>query len=332
MPYRVIANSSQIADGTIDRMALVAEALKNAPNAFAILNEDGQIVGPIIVRAGTAAELDALTLDMGEIAYATDTGRWRMGDGATAGGLVLQPHEQNTDTGTANESFQVNSGSNTQAEGPPGGNLQSGMTNVQSGLFCAQSGGDNTQKDVALYSAQSGRYNVQAGTSGLQFGERADDEYRAVDKAGWSLAFTHGGGRFAVDGDAQNMRFVLREEVTHNDAAWYLLRINSVYNGRLYMPVDSVWTFRALVVGTTQGCAKAFSYIVEGCIENDGGVTTVHAATVTTVHEDDADFDCQVVTDANDDFQIQVQDSTSGGDTVRWVATVDVAQVRYGAA
>lgn len=55
-----------------------------------LLDEDGHLVGPIIVRTATAAELDALTLGAGELAYATDTGVWRLGDGSTAGGVGLQ--------------------------------------------------------------------------------------------------------------------------------------------------------------------------------------------------------------------------------------------------
>lgn len=49
-----------------------------------MLNASGQLVGPVINRAGTAAELAAVVPAAGEVAYETDTGRVLMGDGSTA--------------------------------------------------------------------------------------------------------------------------------------------------------------------------------------------------------------------------------------------------------
>jgi len=265
-----------------------------------------------------------------------------------AADAVSKKHSQNTDTGTTNGSFQVNSGG--QTSGPGTSSFQCGRYNEQSGSNNTQFGSNNTQSGYFSFNNiqsgyynnqsgynnnqsgdnndQSGYNNEQSGDNGLQFGHHTSDEY-AEDTA-WDMAFTHGGGRFAADGDAQNMRFVVRKEETHSSDTWRSLLIDA--SSRLVLPVDSAWTFKASVIGMTAGCAKVLSYTIEGCIENDGGTCTVHTATVTTIHEDDSDFDCQVVTDTNDDLQIQVRDSTSGGDTVRWVASVDVIQVKYAAA
>jgi hypothetical protein len=51
------------------------------------LNDDGELVGPIILRKDTAANLAGVTLSQGEIAFETDLERLLAGDGATAGGF-----------------------------------------------------------------------------------------------------------------------------------------------------------------------------------------------------------------------------------------------------
>ncbi len=55
-----------------------------------ITGNDGsieQINGKWVPQSGTATEINAITLDAGEIATTSDTGEIRLGDGATAGGI-----------------------------------------------------------------------------------------------------------------------------------------------------------------------------------------------------------------------------------------------------
>lgn len=58
---------------------------KDQPSGYAGLNGDGNIVGPIILRTGTASGIDAITLPSGELAICTDTLELRIGN-LTAGG------------------------------------------------------------------------------------------------------------------------------------------------------------------------------------------------------------------------------------------------------
>ena len=46
---------------------------------------------------------------------------------------------------------------------------------------------------------------------------------------------------------------------------------------QMLIATDTVWTFDVLVTGTMQGCAESWSYGLVGCIENDGGATTMLA-------------------------------------------------------
>ena len=141
--------------------------------------------------------------------------------------------------------------------------------------------------------------------------------------------YAHGGGQWVVDGDAQFSRFVLREEVFHGDSNWYTIGMNDTGIGPV-LPTDGAWIFEAQVIGVSQDCAKLLSYLVNGSIRRIGNATSLLASSVTTVHETDAGFECQVAADdVNEALSIQVRDATVSSDTIRWVATVKLTQVVY---
>lgn len=62
--------------------------LAGQPNGVALYDGAGALLGKYIVRYGTKAEIDALVLDVGELALTTDTNEIRRGDGVTAGGFA----------------------------------------------------------------------------------------------------------------------------------------------------------------------------------------------------------------------------------------------------
>lgn len=62
---------------------------RNEANGFVGINADGEIVGTVINRVDTEANLSAIVLANGELAYASDTESVFIGDGATAGGLFF---------------------------------------------------------------------------------------------------------------------------------------------------------------------------------------------------------------------------------------------------
>jgi hypothetical protein len=64
-------------------------ANKGQPDGYAGLDENGDLVGVLIPRTGTAAAINAIVLAQGELAVCTDTVQVRVGDGSTAGGMVV---------------------------------------------------------------------------------------------------------------------------------------------------------------------------------------------------------------------------------------------------
>jgi hypothetical protein len=62
----------------------------NRPGGYVAIDGDGHLrVAGVIVRTETAAAMASILLDEGELAYETDTGRVKAGDGLTLGGVPL---------------------------------------------------------------------------------------------------------------------------------------------------------------------------------------------------------------------------------------------------
>ena len=179
-------------------------------------------------------------------------------------------------------------------------------------------------------------YGEGGGTYGQDFTERfafvVEEDYVEIGdraQANDDGAIAAANGYFASDGDAQGEGYVMRRAVTLSNASWHDLYLDGS-SDVLNVPTDSGWTFEALVTITTSGCGKSASYKVIGFIENDGGTTTLHYSTVTTLYEDDNSWDVQVVgNDTDDSLEIEVQDAGSGGDAIRAVAVLDIAEVTY---
>lgn len=78
---------------------------------------------------------------------------------------------------------------------------------------------------------------------------------------------------------------------------------------------DSIWYFKAVIVGTESGCANSYCWILEGLIENDGGNTTMLNVTATVnYYRDVVTKEWQAIADnVNDRLAFQFRD-TAGPD------------------
>jgi len=137
-------------------------------------------------------------------------------------------------------------------------------------------------------------------------------------------------GNFASAGDAQSERYVVRRSATFSDATWYVLfGTGDLGAAQMHMPDDSAWTFEANVTIMTSGGDETAGYTIVGHIVNVDGDSTLQYSSVTTLYEDDASWDAAAAEWNPDGLKIQVQDADGGGDAIRAVAVVDIAQVAY---
>jgi autotransporter adhesin len=203
------------------------------------------------------------------------------------------------------------SGNNSVAMGD--GNLASAQDTVAIGLSC---------QATAPYSIAIGddcRADKDHSIS-LGLGTKPSNKYQK----------SFGSDLFSQYGDCQMSDSVLNKSVVHNNNNWYELFLDGSLE-RLIIPVDTVWTFVAKIVGTTQGCTKSFGFKIEGIIENDGGTTTLLASMVIMLYDaDDVSFDARARgDDTNDALVIEVQDADGAGNTVRWVASIQTVEVTF---
>jgi hypothetical protein len=136
----------------------------------------------------------------------------------------------------------------------------------------------------------------------------------------------HASGLFAAAGDAQASDYVLRRVNAMAAGTWHDLFLDGT-SQRLTIAAGRTVTFDILISGRTEGGESA-GYRIEGLIENVGGTTAlVGAPTITTLGEDDAAWNVQVLASAPQDaLLIQVQ---GNGETIRWVARVETVEVSW---
>jgi len=255
--------------------------------------------------------------------------------------------QENTASGTnshAEGSSNVASGESSHAEGSL--TTASGVQAHTEGYFTTASGGrahaegDSTTA-TANYSHAEGYSSDATGVSSHAEGEYTTASGLASHAEGSSsVAERTAQAAFAsgdfISGRAQGSRFVCYGDETHDDDTWRTISIAN--NGatdatRMKIATDTAWMVDIQIVGTTSGCGKTIGFQLAGLIENDGGTTAVIQQSKTaTLDSEDTDFDAQIAADnTNDCLLVQVKDSTSGGDTFRWVAVVRAAEVEFAA-
>ena len=130
-------------------------------------------------------------------------------------------------------------------------------------------------------------------------------------------------GSFAAQGDAQTSVFVVRNTTTNGTATSLYLDGNAF---QITLNDQDVWTFRAIVTGSSNDHSNYGSYIVTGFIHRNGATTTIAGVTTTTVAETSAGYDATAVV-SGDALVIQV--TGDGTNTMRWVARAEVSQLNY---
>ena len=233
--------------------------------------------------------------------------------------------------------FQLDEGGN--ARGTAAADLQQSRdadTQVASGDYSFLGAGLRNTASGSKSAVMAGWKSSAGGDTAIVLGgyQNVADEDVSIAMGGAGIVhnsyqMAHG-HQLTTPGDAQVSRFPMSTRITHGSPTWYPLDLSGE-NG-IVIPADTVMTFRALVSGITQGCAKTFNYEIVGSIKNDGGTTTLTASTVTVINEDDASFDCRAqANDTDDTLEIQVQDADGSFDDVKWCARVVTAEVSFAA-
>ena len=133
-------------------------------------------------------------------------------------------------------------------------------------------------------------------------------------------------GNFEDNGDAQIMTLVARRETT--DSSSVEMFLNGV-DQQMTMLSDCVWAFKIYLLAVNVTTPGNSVWEIKGCIENDGGSTSlVGSLNETTIVNEQLLSYAVSVDDATDALKITV--TGSGSDTIRWLAKVEINQIFYG--
>lgn len=206
-----------------------------------------------------------------------------------------------------------------------------GIFNTTSQAYTFAVGFGNTasaEKAVAMGSGCTAS-NIAA----LSIGENnTASGQNSVALGGGSLSSLYGqfscsAGSFAAAGDAQATRLVARIKTTNNTATE--MRLDGA-STRIAIPSGKAIHATVKIIGMKSDGTAAAVYMRQVAIKNQGGTTSL-IGTVNTLGTDTAAGTSISITadDTNDALAIAVTGITS--ETWRWVATIEGADIAYGA-
>ena len=193
------------------------------------------------------------------------------------------------------------------------GGLYNTTSGNGSGVVCGQ---NNVVSGVVSVIGGGYANQVTANYAGILTG------YGALANKGGQIAQAY--GLFAAVGDAQHSVFVVRNGTADETPTTLLL--NTV--DYLTIADDTVWNFRAEIVGMTADAAAYAAYTVRGLVRRANGTVTVHGVTTETITESDAAWDATAVADdTNKALSIIV--TGAAGTQIRWHAAIHTSEITY---
>ena len=213
-----------------------------------------------------------------------------------------------------------------------------GRQNASSGSFSTCVGGLENEASGNIATTCGGRANLASGAFSFVGGggENASGN-RAIASQSATLGgrnaladrismHAHSGGLFAVHGDAQRARFVMRNKTTTNAAAELFLDGSAA---RLTIPSGKILAFTINIAGVSSTGGAVAHYMRQYCVKNVAGTTSEVYAPITIGTDNAAGTSIALsASDANDSLVVSVTGTAS---TIwRWVASVDAVEIAYG--
>ena len=207
-----------------------------------------------------------------------------------------------------------------------------GGFNTASADYATVGGGRGNTASANYATVGGGKSNTASSyyaTVGGGYSNTASGEYATVGGGRQGLAdrygmFAHASGIFSAQGDAQAVEFVARNTTTGATSSVLFLDGSSTVFG---VSNNSLLSGILTISGFSTTGAKVGLYQRSISIKNVGGTTTlVHSSTISTDHEDDANWNVTITADNATD-SLNISCLGSAGDTVRWVAVFRGLQI-----
>jgi len=179
----------------------------------------------------------------------------------------------------------------------------------RTGFWANVSGGMENRAEGRLSTVIGGQGNEALAEFSTARGARARATRAGED--------AHAAGMFKEPGDAQSSRLVLRVITTNREAAKL----------RVTIPENTSATYRILVVARGEGGSAHASFEATGLAYRNGSAgVQLAGAKLTPIHASDSSIGLQVKADGG---HLLLEAQGLAGKTLRWVATVELAEVRF---
>jgi hypothetical protein len=235
------------------------------------------------------------------------------GQGATVGGGQINVSSGTGATvagGSRNQAYNnyatVGGGDTNNASGQ-GATVGGGQINVSSGTGATVAGGYN---NVA-----SGTYSVASGTlaNSRLYGQ-----------------YSHASGALSNRGDAQFVRFVLRNTTTNNTPTKLYLDGSSA---GIVLQNNYVYSFNCKILGVRSGGTFVAEYYKKVTVKRtaivDAITTILNTVDITAPYEGDPNTDASIAVDVSNNAIINILVTGTTGETWKWVAVVEGLELTY---
>jgi hypothetical protein len=246
-------------------------------------------------------------------------------------------------SGVAAGSYNVICGGSDNRTANSYSTIGGGQTNIASNTLSTVCGGDlNTAggNRSTVCGGGSNTASVQSATVGGGSNNQATGTYSTVPggfraKATRHGELSHAAGFFNAVGDAQHTILVARR-LTSDDTESALTLTGLAPDpatNLLIIPARTTWTFTIQISAYNNNDNTAAGWNIRGCIRrNANNVTTMVGSNIVESWSESTMSNCVVsVIEDNTNEALQINVTGLTGKNIRWVATVDISQVSYGA-
>jgi hypothetical protein len=193
--------------------------------------------------------------------------------------------------------------------------VNGGFKNTAGASYSFVGGGKNNMANATFSTVGGGNGNTTSG------------DYASIAGGKDALAAKYGqtaysSGKFSNAGDAQSSLFIVRNYAAAG-ATVDLYLDGSAQN--MTVPNNTVWLFRALVVGTAFSASTSASWIITGMIQNSSGTLTISGVSLNQV-SNPGSWMAPIAVINGTALVIRV---TAPGSSTRWVARVETVEARY---
>ena len=137
----------------------------------------------------------------------------------------------------------------------------------------------------------------------------------------------HAVGAFAVNGDAQRVRFVLRRKTTNNTATELFIDSST----RVAIPSGKIFAFTINIAGVSSTGGAVAHYMRQYCLKNVSGTCTEVYAPITIGTDNAAGTSIALSAyDVGAVEALRVEVTGTASTIWRWVASVDAVEIAYG--